>query len=312
MNHKLVVTGALGHIGSKLIHSIKPGEFQQVILIDNLMTQRYASLFNLPDKVNFKFYEQDVRNFELDSILSKGDFVIHLAAITDAATSHEKKDLVEEINYKATTKVAQACLKKKAKLLFPSTTSVYGSQAELVDENCKKSELLPQSPYAESKLKAENYLVRLNKNKGLDVVICRFGTIFGPSIGMRFHTAVNKFVWQACLGEPIGVWKTALHQKRPYLSLEDAIKSIKHIIDKDLFSGDVYNVLTLNSTVDQIVSAIKKEVLDLKIDLVESQIMNQLSYEVSNQKFIDTGFKFTGNLEKELHQEIKWLRNVRS
>ena len=53
---KILITGALGHIGSKLIHSIKPGEYKEVRLIDNMLTQRYASLFNLPKGVNYKFY----------------------------------------------------------------------------------------------------------------------------------------------------------------------------------------------------------------------------------------------------------------
>jgi len=36
---KFLITGALGHIGSKIIHSIKPGEFEVVHLIDNILTQ---------------------------------------------------------------------------------------------------------------------------------------------------------------------------------------------------------------------------------------------------------------------------------
>ena len=48
MNKKILITGALGHIGSKLIHSIQAGEFEEIIMLDNLSTQRYSSLFNLP------------------------------------------------------------------------------------------------------------------------------------------------------------------------------------------------------------------------------------------------------------------------
>ena len=55
--------------------------------------------------------------------------------------------------------------------------------------------------------------------KGLKGVSCRFGTIFGASPGMRFHTAVNKFCWQAVMGQPITVWSTAYDQKRPYLEV---------------------------------------------------------------------------------------------
>ena len=97
-----------------------------------------------------------------------------------------------------------------------------------MDEDCKKSELKPQSPYAESKLKEEEFL---NKHKSSMSYIClRFGTIYGFSIGMRFHTAVNKFCWQAANNQQLTVWKTAFDQKRPYLDLKDACSSIIFLI----------------------------------------------------------------------------------
>ena len=114
------------------------------------------------------------------------------------------------------------------------------------------SDLKPQSPYAEAKLEAEQLLDRLGAEKGLKFVTCRFGTIFGTSIGMRFHTAVNKFCWQAVMGQPLTVWKTALHQHRPYLDLGDAVKAINFIIQKKLYDGRIYNVVTTNSSVSNI------------------------------------------------------------
>lgn len=45
---KIVITGALGHIGSAFIHSITPGQYDKVLLVDNLSGERYSSLFNLP------------------------------------------------------------------------------------------------------------------------------------------------------------------------------------------------------------------------------------------------------------------------
>ena len=220
---KLLITGPLGHIGSKLIREIQPGDFEEVILMDNMLTQRYPSLFNLPEGVPFRFLEADVRTVDLNAVCEGVGAVVHLAAITDAAGSVDKADLVEQVNFEATRRVAEACAKTGAGLIFLSTTSVYGSQDEVVDEDCPIDQLQPQSPYADSKLRSEQLLAELGKTLGLRYVICRFGTIFGTSVGMRFHTAVNKFVWQACLGEPVTVWRTAMDQRRPYLDLEDAV-----------------------------------------------------------------------------------------
>jgi len=308
---KILITGALGHIGSRFIHDIKAGQFGEVRLVDNLSTQRYCSLFNLPEGVNFNFYEGDICTADLEKYFDGIDAVVHLAAITDAATSHEKKDLVFKVNYAGTEKVANACIKKGCKLFLPSTTSVYGTQSEIVDENCSEEELKPQSPYAESKIKAEKLLIELGQTENLKFTICRLGTIFGTSIGMRFHTAVNKFCWQACLGQPITVWKTAMDQKRPYLDLSDAVRAIFYIIKNDIFTNEIYNVVTVNSTVREITDEIKKSVPDIKINFVDSKIMNQLSYTVSHEKFRKTGFKFSGNLEKGIKNTIKILKGIR-
>ena len=221
---KIVVTGALGHIGSRLIREL-PAMFPEaeMVMLDNLLTQRYCSLFNLPASGQYRFLEDDVLTADLPSIFDGATAVVHLAAITDAANSFQIKEEVEQVNFNGTERVAQACRQVDCALVFPSTTSVYGSQAEEVDEDCPFSDLKPQSPYAEAKLKAERLLQNLGEEKDLKFVICRLGTIFGTSIGMRFHTAVNKFCWQAVMGQPLTVWKTALHQNRPYLDLGDAV-----------------------------------------------------------------------------------------
>ncbi len=305
---KIVVTGALGHIGSKLIREI-PVQFEaaELILLDSLMTQRYCSLFNLPTAGKYRFVECDVTKIDLLPLLEGADVVVHLAAITDATGSFEKSELVEQNNYVATQQVARACLTVDAKMIHLSSTSVYGTQQNLVDEDCEEDDLNPQSPYATTKLKEEHLVRQMVKMEGLKAVTFRFGTIFGVSPGMRFHTAVNKFCWQAVMGLPITVWSTAYEQKRPYLDLDDACRAIAHAIRQDLFTGDVYNILTLNATVREIVEAIKEFVPSLKVEFVGNLIMNQLSYEVCRQKISDTGVDFSGSLSLKIEETLRLL-----
>ena len=308
---KILVTGALGHIGSKLIRQL-PNHIKnaEITLIDNLSTQRYSSLFNLKKK-NYKFKNIDISipNKSIENIFNKQDIVIHLAAITDATSSFDKPKEVERNNLRATKIVSEMCSQYNIKLIFISSTSVYGSQSGLVDEDCSKKNLLPQSPYAKTKLKEEEAIKLISKKNNLKYVICRFGTIYGTSEGMRFHTAVNKFCWQAVMGEPITIWKTALNQKRPYLYLEDAVNSLIHIIKKNLFNGEVYNILSDNLTVSDVVKEIKKEIKNVKLKMVNHEIMNQLSYEVDNKKIKNTKFKFNGNIKIGVVETIKLLQN---
>jgi UDP-glucose 4-epimerase len=305
---KIVVTGALGHIGSALIREL-PARFPgaEVVMIDNMMTQRYASLFDLPAIGRYRFVEADVRNIDLHPLFEGAYAVIHLAAITDAAGSFDRAAAVEANNFGATQRVAEACGDVGCRLVHLSSTSVYGTQGDTVTEDCSLDELKPQSPYAETKLK-EEALVRSLAGNRLRAVVCRFGTIFGPSPGMRFHTAVNKFCWQAVMGQPLTIWRTAYEQKRPYLDLTDAVRALSFIVRSDLFDGRVYNVLTRNATVRDIVETIRGFVPDLRLSFVDSPIMNQLSYEVSARRFRDRGFEFSGDIARGIGGTIALLR----
>ena len=307
----IVITGPLGHIGSRLIRDLSASFGNlKIVLVDNLSTQRYCSLYNLPDKINYRFIEADILKMDLDTIIKKADLVIHLAALTDAANSFEYPEKIKNNNYNGTLRVINSCVKIGCPLIFSSTTSVYGSQKNFIDENCSEEDLNPQSPYALFKLKEENLIKEMSKKYNLSFVIFRFGTIVGVSPGMRFHTAVNKFCWQAVMNQPLTVWKTAMYQKRPYLNLNDACDSIIHIINNQLFESQIYNVVTENLTVDSIINIIKKYVPELNIDYVDSEIMNQLSYDVSNKKFKDTGFAYKSSLENSIKDTINILRNA--
>lgn len=306
--NKILITGALGHIGASLIRNINQNLASEVLLLDNLESRRFPSLYNLPKKkYKYRFIHDDIMTADFDKYLKGVSVVIHLAAITDAEGSHKIPEKVERVNYTGLQRVADACLKNKVKILFPSTTSVYGSQASVVDETCK--ELKPQSPYAWAKLKSEEYLNSL-KPKGLKFVICRFGTIFGHSIGMRYDTAVNRFTWQAATGLPLSVWKTAWKQKRPYLHLTDCVRAVNFILEKDLFNGETYNVLTKNFTVEDVVNTIKQFVPKLAVNYVHSPVMNQLSYNVDDSKFRNLGFKPTGNLKRGINEKILQLKGI--
>ena len=310
---KIIVTGALGHIGSYVIRDFSlQFPAAEIVLIDNMMTQRFPSLFNLPVQAKYRFVEADVTTTDLRLLFEGAHAVVHLAAITDAAGSFDRAQQIEENNYQGTMKVAQACVATGARLIALSSTSVYGTQNEMVDEDCTPEELKPQSPYAATKLREEHLISEMCRTGGLKAISCRLGTIFGASPGMRFHTAVNKFCWQAALGLPITVWSTAYEQKRPYLDLVDASNAIGFIIRKDLFDGRIYNVLTHNITVRQVVDTLKQFVPKLQVAFVDNKIMNQLSYEVSCARFHAEGFAFQGDLQRGIKETIELLKNCRS
>lgn len=303
---RVVVTGALGHIGSRLIRELPaalPGV--EIVMIDNLATERYASLFDLPAHGRYQFVEADVLTADLARLFAGADAVVHLAALTNWARTDLHQQM-ERVNVAGTERVARACIEAGAPLLFPSTTSVYGV-AGVVTEACDGPDLRPQSEYAEWKLHSERTLRSMSEHDGLRMLIFRMGTIFGPSIGMRFHTAVNRFCWQAVLGQPMTVWRTAIDQLRPYLDLSDAVRAMIFVLRHQLFDSRVYNVVTLNTTVAEVVQVISAVVPTAQIAYVDSPLMNTLSYYVEGRRFERAGFEFTGSLDRGVRDTVAML-----
>ena len=305
----LLITGACGHIGSYLAENIyKIKKIKKTILVDNLESNRFCSLFKLDKKNKLRFY---LRNIEKENSLNDFKnikYVIHCASMTNAEKSFGKEDLMYKNNIDCLKTVIKFCKKNKAKLFHLSSTSVYGKQADIVDENCEEKYLKPQSPYADIKLIEEKMLKK--ESSKLIFNTFRFGTIAGVSKGIRFHTAVNKFCLNAAINEDIQVYKTALNQFRPYLSLSDALKSFQFCIEKDFFQNDIFNILSGNFTVNQILRIIKKYKKKIKVKLVDVEIMNQLSYHVSKEKIEKEGLHLNHNIENDIKNTLKLLGNI--
>jgi nucleoside-diphosphate-sugar epimerase len=308
---KILITGGLGHIGSYLTRNLlKELPISEITIVDSLQTQRFSSLFNMPLTPKIEFIEKKVADLNTTDIMRNRavDCVVHLAATTDASGNLDNSEALFKNNLGSTTAMTDLCGSLEIPLIFPSSTSVYGSQSDLVDESCV--ELVPQSPYAECKLQ-EEALIGEAVRKGLKGTILRFGTIHGISEGMRFHTAVNRFCFQTANNVPLTVWKTALNQKRPYLSLVDANRAIGHVIQNSVYCGGIYNVLTNNHTVRDIIDAIELATgKKCEINFVDNAIMNQLSYEVSSKKFEATGFEFHGNLISDVSNTMSLLSGI--
>ncbi len=299
----IVITGSLGHIGTYLLfNSHKLKKIKKIYAIDKI-DEKMLVLLNLTLKRKVFFINQDLSKKKINLKNENIDFVIHLASTTNAAASLNNKKDVYKNNLSCFKNVINFCKKRKAKLIHISSTSVYGSQELYVDEECK--ELKPQSPYAEVKIKEEKILKKINTR--LKYVSLRFGTIVGPSAGMRFHTAVNKFCMQAYLDEPLHVWRTALNQFRPYLSIRDAFKALSFFLMKKNINNQLYNIVSENLTVKQIIKKIQKH-KKTKIKLVNEKIMNQLSYKTKSVKVQKMGLKLDSKLQEDINMTFKLLK----
>ncbi|MDB4812331.1 SDR family oxidoreductase [Candidatus Pelagibacter sp.] len=298
----IIISGAFGHIGSYLIKNFqKDKNIKKILLIDNFSTQRFSTYLKL-DKKKFNLIDQDLREINFNKISGQYDVFIHLAAITNATESFKIKDQLKQNNYGSTKKVVNFCKSKKIKLIFPSSTSVYGKKHKIINSTNNMNNLFAQSPYAECKIIEEEYI----RQKLENFVILRLGTIVGVSEGIRFHTAVNKFCYQASLGKFLTIWRKFYKKKRPYLNLIDCNKVIKYLITNSSLNRTTLDVVTKNYTVQEIVKMISK-FQNIKKKFVNTEILNQNSYEVISDVLIKKKIIFSKTIEKDIKQTIKIL-----
>src|SRR3989344_2120362 len=311
----ILVTGGLGHIGSKLIREYGNRDDVSLIRIyDNLSTQRFPSLFNLPEgKTKYELIEGDILDINLlRKVMKDIDIVIHLASVTDAPSTINNPELTEKVIFNGTWNVLNTAMHEKVKrFLYASTTSVYGEAEGIVDENVSEDLYKPASPYALAKRKTEKLLEEIGKHTGFPIIVLRKGTIFGTSIGMRFHTAINKFCYLAAMGKPLTVWDSALESMRPYLGLNDCVHAYQ-FFENHGKPGEIYNIVTKNFQMREIINTIKQVVPDVKIQITKSPILNQKPYHVANEKAQALGFVSKDNLENDIRGTINLFKAIKN
>lgn len=116
---RLVITGGLGHIGTGLLSKIdKLNGVKEILIIDNLSSNKLHVLFDFKSRIPIKFIESDLLSSDLTKILKTKDIIIHLAAITNAAESFKIKKKIFNNNFLTTKKIVDIANKKKLKCIF--------------------------------------------------------------------------------------------------------------------------------------------------------------------------------------------------
>jgi UDP-glucose 4-epimerase len=157
----VLVTGGLGYIGSALIPELLERDaVGEVEVFDNQSTGSPHNLFGtgLAGDTELTVHRGDVRDYgAVENAMRGVDAVIHLAAITGAEGTHERRDETFAVNYEGTENVVQAAEKYDIEtVVFASSCNLYGRAT--TSDITEETEADPLNPYAESKLESERLL----------------------------------------------------------------------------------------------------------------------------------------------------------
>lgn len=241
-----LVTGGAGFIGSNLCERLLQ-EGHSVWALDDLNDFYSPDLkqSNLRDLAaqspRFKFIKGDVSDKSaVESALgaAKFDQIIHLAARAGVRPSLEEPVLYQQVNVMGTTLLLEAARKAGIrKLVIASSSSVYG-----VNSKVPFSETDPIfsaiSPYAASKLATEALGHVYHHIYGMDIVMLRFFTVYGPR--QRPDLAIHKFARLISQGKPIPVFGDG-STSRDYTFVSDIIDGVMACTQRD-FGYEIFNL----------------------------------------------------------------------
>lgn len=285
----VLVTGGCGYIGSALIPTLQATPaIDHVTVLDALTTGSPATLADtLGDTLSF--YEGDVRDTAaVMSAMDPVDAVVHLAAITGAASTHDREAETHAINHGGTQTVLEAAQTHGVDhVVFASSCNVYGRGPSTdIDETTDPA---PLNPYAESKLAAEQLLATAT---GIETTALRMSTVYGYAPGIRFNLVVNQFVFRALTDRPLTVYGDGTNW-RPFIHVHDAARAFGHATcNPTAWSEPVYNVGA--STENHRIAAVAETVSDVvgttpEITYLEDEHPGP-SYHVNFDRLADTGF----------------------
>jgi nucleoside-diphosphate-sugar epimerase len=217
---KIVVTGALGYIGTVLLPYLKERGFQCQGYDTGFFKD--CTLIDVQNDVIFK----DVRDLE-ERDLEGADALVHLAGIANDPLKkldpHQVYDPVRQYTFR----LAKICKQMRIKFIFASSCSVYGAaQQKISDENSPAN---PVTPYSLNKLQIEQDLSKLTDNHFRPILL-RFATVFGFSSRIRFDIVVNMFAGMAHSGKEI-VLNSKGEVWRPFVHIQDVCKAVLHAIE---------------------------------------------------------------------------------
>ena len=279
---RVLVTGDRGYIGSVLVEKLLRAGFDVVGLDSDFFEDNLA----LKKKdLKYKKLTKDIRNVKLSDI-KKIYAIVHLSAISNDPMGEINPNLTDEINHKASIRLAK--LAKKAgvkKFIFSSSCSIYGiAKNGVVDE---KSRVNPLTAYARSKIKTEKALAKLADNNFF-VGLLRNSTVYGFSPRFRNDLVVNNLVTTALAFGEIRILSDGTPW-RPLIDIRDLSDIfIEFVRTKDeSLNGKVINVgfNENNLQVKDLVNVVKEYLPSCKVVYTGEHGPDSRSYKVKFDLF---------------------------
>ena len=267
-----LVFGGAGFLGSHLIDKLlKKGE--NILCIDNFLTGKIENINHLKDNKKFFLIKHDV----IEPIKSKIPIekIWHLAC--PASPFYYQKDplLTIRINYEGTFNILNLAKDFQSKLLFVSSSEIYGSTSVIPQDEkvlINLSTTSPRACYAEGKRIAETLIDAFSKVNNLETRLARIFNTYGPRLNINDGRVISNFINQSLRDKKLSIYGDG-KQTRSFCYVDDMVSGLMRLMEST-YSGPVnlgneqeITIFDLASLIrNKINPNIKIEYCDLPVD----------------------------------------------
>jgi nucleoside-diphosphate-sugar epimerase len=310
---KILILGVNGFIGHHLSHRILEGTQWEVYGMD-LASNRVADVLEHP---RFHFFEGDITiNHEwVEYHVKKCDVVLPLVAIATPAVYVRDPLAVFELDFESNLPVVRSCVRYGKRVVFPSTSEVYGMCADAEFHPYESNLVLgPISKsrwiYACSKQLLDRVIAAYGQQRGLDYTLFRPFNWIGPGLDSLYtpkegsSRVVTQFLGQIVRGDPIDLVDGG-QQRRAFTDVRDGVDALLRIIANEggRASGRIYNIG--NPANDLSIRELAELMLELAAGLREYReaAARVKLREVKSEAYYGAGYQ-------DIRTRVPWIANT--
>jgi len=244
-NETVLVTGGAGFIGSHLVEGLLL-EGARVVVVDDMSTGSPGNLSHLSNDQGLSILEADVSTVSPSS-LEGVTMGVHLAALTEVASSIEDPTGTVEANVLGSVHILETLLRAGARsAVVASSAAIYGEVPVPVDEEGPHH---PISPYGAGKLAVDHFVRYYAHHTDLSVCALRFFNVYGPRQHPRspYSGVISVYAAAALTGENLLVNGDG-EQTRDFVYVKDVVRAILSALLSPEAKGEAINIGTGKAT----------------------------------------------------------------
>ena len=238
----ILITGGTGFIGSNLSNFLINNN-EKIICIDNNYTGNINNIKHLLNNPNFEFFNIDINDKDKIDKLDKYNFneIYHLACPASPKDYQKNPIFTLDTNYIGTKNLLELSRKCNSRILFTSTSEVYGDPLES-PQNEKYwgnvNTIGIRSCYDEGKRIAETLFTNYNRKYKVDIRIVRIFNTYGPNLNPNDGRVVSNFINQALKNDDITIYGNGL-QTRSFCYIDDMVIGLFKTMKSQNYMGPI-------------------------------------------------------------------------